>query len=186
MYSRVIKEDILGDFDKDNYLYDLYKYSEVLDTNVESQKQGYMPFYTVVYVRSTSNEVIVNTDVNEPIFYKVIKSNFKDVKTFIEDEAILNAKDYFSEVASEDSLNDMGLIINTFPSSRGVIIISPEEDSENFGVYIVMSVVIEGNTFKDKLKLTKGYAKKEFERSNYSNNFLSQLVSDTFIKIHRP
>ena len=188
MYSRYYRQDNVKDFSTEKYLDSFYSFTELLKDPTEDQIDGYVPFYTVVYVRSTGNSVIVNTSENKPKFYGVIKSSVQDSLTTVEDEALLSAKQYLENVLTKRAVEETELPFKSFPIGRGGVVLTVDnarlQDPE--GAFMIMSVIVEEDYF-NKLELKEGYVKKEFDIKDYpQNDMLTKKVAETFITVFRP
>ena len=187
---RFLNNTILQAFSPDTYIKDFQTYSKLIpvsEVGSDSDVSGYMPFYTVVYIRSTGNDVILNTSENKPKFYGVIRLPVQDLTTVM-DEALLSAKYYLDTVITKQASEAAELPFKSFPLSRGGVIIAPNTDplSDLSGAFIIMSVIIEEEYFA-QLELKEGYAKMKFNPNDYTKGCrLTQKVAETFIKVHKP
>ncbi len=184
MYTRYYNLSFEKDFKEEDYLIHFNAYTSLFK-DVEKPEQGYIPFHTVVYIRSTGNDIIEYTLDNNPKFYDIIGLNVKDSMTTIEDEVMLSALKYMNKVIPQNVLDDpmVGLPLKSFPSFRGGIL---NTTSEPIGAFIIVSVIIDKEAF-DSIDLNVGYTKSIFDKKKYKNcDEFTGKVADTFIKVHKP
>lgn len=172
-----------GELNKSNCAEKLSKHTKLFKEE-DTVPGNFSPFYTIVYVRSTENDVVAFKEeelvTSDETFYKTIRYRFPSDAIPVFDEGIVASRHFLEQILEPSEMDNPQLPINSFPHEAGCKYI------ESIGACLIMDVIVNQEYF-DKLQLKKGYMKVPFNAERFrSNDELTAEVIKTFVKVHRP